>query len=131
MIEQRPRPAPWYADAPVGGVGIGAGIAGAALAAALEIPEWIAALIGIALGLVAQVAINNLICLINERVRRRILPRVAVDTRDDVVVIRVSYTPQHFCEAEMSPEGAMQLARALVGSAVDLDADSEHRVGLQ
>lgn len=131
MQNQQQPQRPWT-DAPVGAFGIVAGIFGAALSvAAFKIPVWFGLVFGVVLGLLAQVALTNLLRLIDQRLRQRLLPQVAVDTRDDVVVIRVSYASDHYCEAEMSPDGAMQLARALVCAALELDKDSEHRIALQ
>ncbi len=130
-MSSKPQPSPW-ADAPVGAFGIGCGILGAALSVAgLKLPAWIAVVLGMVLGLVAQVALMNLLFLIDQRMRQKLVPRVVVDTRDSVVVIRVSYAREVYCEAEMSPDGAMQLARSLVGSALEIDQDSEHRIELQ
>jgi hypothetical protein len=123
---------------PVGIFGIGSGIFGAALSASNLVGKLspglalaLCMIIGVLLGLLAQVALTSLLALAHERLRRRLLPRVAVDVRDGLVVVRIGYSRDHYCEAEMSPDGAMQLARSLVGSALEIDKDSEHRIELQ
>ncbi len=102
--------------------------------AALHVSGWLAVLFGMVFGLLAQVALTNLLLMLIDRLRQKQqkqLPTVAVEVRDSVIVIRVSYARDDYCEAEMSPDGAMELARSLVGASLELDKDSEHRVGLQ
>ncbi len=129
---------------PVGVFGLGTSIMGASASAAVLVNHGFAPgalvlavcmTVGISLGLLAQVAITNLLALVNQkladRLRERIVPRVAVGVRDDAIVLRVSYAEQFSLEAEMSHDGAMQLARSVISAAIELEPDTEHWIELQ